>query len=55
MCIRDSSYTLQAATRNPVKVFGKVQIHISLGLLDFNHQVFLADITVDEANLRWIL
>ena len=39
-----------AATERPVKVFGKVEIHLRLGQHVFGHQVIIADI-VDKATL----
>ena len=56
MCIRDSlkpiwcSCSLRTVTGRPVKVFGKVDIHLHLGRVEFDHQVLVADI-VDEAIL----
>ena len=63
MCIRDrsivppdlvsncqpliSSCTIQTVTGSPVKVLGKVDVRVRLGLLKFNHQMLFADI-VDE-------
>ena len=44
------SCSLRTATRRPVKVYGKVEIHLRLGRLELNHQVLVADI-VDEAIL----
>ena len=42
------SCSLRTGTGQPVKVFGKVEIHLRLGRLEFSHQVLVADI-VDEA------
>ena len=44
------SCSLRTATGRPVKVYGKVEIHLRFGRLEFNHQVLVADI-VDEAIL----
>ena len=41
---------MRTATGHPVKVFGKVEIHLRLGRLEFNHQVLVTDV-VDEAIL----
>ena len=45
-----SSCTIQTVTGSPVKVLGKVDVGVRLGLLEFNHQMLVADI-VDEAIL----
>ena len=37
-------------TGSPVKVLGKVDVRVRLGLLEFSHQMLIADI-VDEAIL----
>ena len=37
------SCSLQTATGRPVKVYGKVEVHLRLGRLEFNHQVLVAD------------
>ena len=52
MCIRDriSSCTIQTVTGSHVKVLGKVDVRVRLGLLEFSHQMLVADI-VDEVIL----
>ena len=45
-----SSCTIQTVTGSPVKVLGKVDVRVRLGLLEFSHQMLVADI-VDEVIL----
>ena len=45
-----SSYTIQTMTGSPVNVLGKIDVRVRLGLLEFSHQMLLADI-VDEVIL----
>ena len=45
-----SSCTIQTVTGTPVKVLGKVDVSVRLGLLEFSHQMLVADI-VDEVIL----
>ena len=37
-------------TGSPIKVLGKVDVRVRLGLLEFSHQILVAD-TVDEVIL----
>ena len=46
----NSSCTIQTVTGSPVKVVGKLYVRVRLGLLEFNHQMLVADI-VDEVIL----
>ena len=53
MCIRDrlNSVAIQTVTGIPVKVLEKVDVvRVRLGLLEFSHQILVADI-VDEVIL----
>ena len=45
-----SSCTIQTVTGSPVKVLGKVDVRVRLGLLEFSHQMIVADI-VDKVIL----
>ena len=42
-----SSCTIQTVTGSPVKILGKVDVRVRLGLLKFSHQMLVADIVDD--------